>query len=201
MRGCRSTGTYYEVDGNLAGEEVLLWWGLFDHELFVEWNDGRYGPYRPHGGPIPLHRYRKRKKSLREKRAASVARLAEVVSLPRTAVGGFDLDAPRAEVVPLPRVKFSDPDPWGQIAYENELSARRAISYQLDRPLAELSPDDRAFVGDLVGWTLNKVEIETAIKQRFQRGQYTRPGREGNRLRLQSKHHHFYDVRILVSVF
>ena len=164
-------GTYYEVDGNLAGEEVLLWWGLFDHELFVEWNDRRYGPYRPHGGPIPLHRYRKRKKSLREKRAESVARLAEVISLPRTAVGGFDLDAPQAEVVPLPRVKFSDPDPWGQIAYENELSARRAISYQLDRPLAELSPDDRAFVGDLVGRTLNKVEIETAIKQRFRRGQ------------------------------
>ena len=164
-------GTYYEVDSNLAGEEVLLWWGLFDHELFVEWNDRRYGPYRPHGGPIPLHRYRKRKKSLREKRAESVARLAEVISLPRTAVGGFDLDAPQAEVVPLPRVKFSDPDPWGQIAYENELSARRAISYQLDRPLAELSPDDRAFVGDLVGRTLNKVEIETAIKQRFQRGQ------------------------------
>ena len=164
-------GTYYEVDGNLAGEEVLLWWGLFDHELFVEWNDRRYGPYRPHGGPIPLHRYRKRKKSSREKRAESVAKLAEVISLPRTAVGGFDLDAPQAEVVPLPKVKFSDPDPWGQIAYENEYSARRAISCQLDRPLAELSPDDRAFVGDLVGRTLNKVEIEIAIKQRFQRGQ------------------------------
>lgn len=94
-----------------------------------------------------------------------------MISLPRTAVGGFDLDAPQAEIVPLPKVKFSDPDPWGQIACENEFSARRAISYQLDRPLAELSPDDRAFVGDLVGRTLNKVEIEIAIKQRFQRGQ------------------------------
>ena len=58
-----------------------------------------------------------------------------------------------------------------EIAYENEFSARRAISCQLDRPLAELSPDDRAFVGDLVGRTLNEVEIKTAIKQRFQRGQ------------------------------
>ncbi len=48
-------GTQYEVDGDLAGEEVLLWWGLFDHELFAELNDKRYGPYQPVGGPLPLH--------------------------------------------------------------------------------------------------------------------------------------------------
>ena len=164
-------GTYYEVDSDLAGEEVLLWWGLFDHELFVERDDRRYGPYRPHGGPIPLHRYRKRRKSPREKRAESVARLAETISLPRTAVAGFALNAPETEVVPLPKVRFSDPDPWGQIAYENGLSARRAISRQLDRPLAELSPDDRAFVGDLVGRTLNKAGIKAETGQRFRRGQ------------------------------
>ena len=37
-------GAFYEVNGDLAGEEVLLWRGLFDHELFVEWNDKRYSP-------------------------------------------------------------------------------------------------------------------------------------------------------------
>jgi hypothetical protein len=51
-------GTHYEVDADLAGEEVVLWWGLFDHELFVELGEKRYGPYRPAGGPIPLHRER-----------------------------------------------------------------------------------------------------------------------------------------------
>lgn len=164
-------GAFYEVDGDLAGEEVLLWWGLFDHELFVEWQDKRYGPYRPEGGPIPLHRYRKRKSSPREKRAEAVAKLAEQISLPRAALGGSGLDAAPAEIVPLPKVRFSDPDPWGQISYENALSARRAISYLLDRPLAELSQEDRAFIGDLVGRTLNKAEIEAAIKQRFRREQ------------------------------
>nr|WP_217351980.1 DDE-type integrase/transposase/recombinase [Ruegeria sp. HKCCD8929] len=163
-------GAFYEVDGDLAGEEVLLWWGLFDHELFVEWNDKRYGPYRPEGGPIPLHRYRKRKLSPREKRAEAVAKLAEQISLPRAALSGSGFEAAPAEVVPLPKIKFTDPDPWGQIAYENELSARRGISYLLDRPLAELSSDDRAFVGELVGRTLNKAEIETAVKERFRRG-------------------------------
>lgn len=164
-------GTFYEVDSILAGEEVLLWWGLFDHELFVEWNDKRFGPYRPDGGPIPLHRYRKRRSSSREKRADAVAKLAVQISIPRTALSGLGLDAAPAEIIPLPKVKFSDPDPWGQITYENELSARRAISYLLDRPLAELPPDDRSFVSNLVGRTLNKNEIETAIKVQFQRKQ------------------------------
>lgn len=161
-------GTYYQADNDLAGEEVLLWWGLFDHELFVEWGDKRYGPYRPEGGPIPLHRYRKRTPSPRERRAEAVTRLAEQISLPRAALGGVETDRVAADIVPLPKVKFSDPDPWGQIAYENELSARRAISDLLDRPLAELSQEDRAFVSALVSRTLNKGEIEAEIKKRFQ---------------------------------
>lgn len=35
-------GIRYEVDPDLAGEEVVLWWGLFDQELFVEHGDKRY---------------------------------------------------------------------------------------------------------------------------------------------------------------
>lgn len=161
-------GTFYEVDGDLAGEEVLLWWGLFDHELFVEWNDKRFGPYRPTGGPIPLHRYRKRKPSPRENRTEAVAKLAEQISLPRAALSGQPaLETPTADILALPKVRFRDPDPWGEIAFENALSARRAISYLLDRPLAELSAEDREFIGELVGRTLNKGEIEAAIKHRF----------------------------------
>lgn len=162
-------GTYYEVDNNLAGEEVLLWWGLFDHELFVEWNDKRFGPYRAVGGPIPLHRYRKRVKSAREKRAESVASLAEKISIPRTALSGFGNEAASADVVALPKVRFNDPDPWGQISFNNQLSARRAISYQLDKPLTELPADDLSYIGELIERTLNKSEIEAAIKEHFRR--------------------------------
>jgi len=32
-------GVAYDVDPSLAGETVTLWWGLFDHELFVEHED------------------------------------------------------------------------------------------------------------------------------------------------------------------
>lgn len=56
-------GVTYEVDPDLAGEEVVLWWGPFDQELYVEHGDRRYGPYGPVGGPIPLHKYRKHQKT------------------------------------------------------------------------------------------------------------------------------------------
>lgn len=51
-------GVAYEVDPDLAGETVVLWWGLFDNELYVEKDNQRYGPFYPVDGSIPLHRYR-----------------------------------------------------------------------------------------------------------------------------------------------
>jgi hypothetical protein len=38
-------GVTYEVDPDLAGETVMLWWGLFDQDLYVEYGERRYGPY------------------------------------------------------------------------------------------------------------------------------------------------------------
>lgn len=160
-------GAHYEVDPALAGEDVLLWWGLFDTDLFVEWNDRRFGPYRSAGGPIPLHRYRKPSKSVREKRAETVAELAEAISLPRAAVAGNGQHDHVADIVPLKSIQFKDPDPWEEMAFASALAARRAISDQLCRPLGELGPDDLAFIGDLVERTLDKAEIRTVIRKRF----------------------------------
>lgn len=162
-------GAYYEVDADLAGEKVLLWWGLFDQELFVEWRDQKFGPYHPHGGPIPLHRYRKPGKSKREQRADTVAALAEQISLPREAFSGALQPALSADVIPLPRVAFADPDPWGEVAYANVRSARRAIADLLRRPLGELGKADLDFIGALVERTLKKKDIEAAIYERFQK--------------------------------
>jgi hypothetical protein len=160
-------GTYYEVDPDLAGEDVILWWGLFDHELFVEFTDKRYGPYHPVGGPIPLHRYRSHKKSAREQRADQVATLAEQISIPRTVLSGVNDARPRAEVIPLVRTAFTDPDPWQQLTYASVLDARRGIAALLERPLAKLAEDDLQFVAALVARTLDKAEIATAIRARF----------------------------------
>lgn len=36
-------GVSYEVDAELAGETVVVWWGLFDQELWVEHGEERMG--------------------------------------------------------------------------------------------------------------------------------------------------------------
>ena len=160
-------GVRYEVDSELAGEEVVLWWGLFDHELFVEWRDKRFGPYRPSGGPIPLHRYRKRRKSPREKRTETVAALAEQISIPRAAVSGHAELGPSADIVALPRKPFVDPDPWDEIAYRDELEARRAIADRIGKPLGALGDEALDFIAKLLKRTLDKTEIARAIAERF----------------------------------
>ena len=160
-------GVRYEVDAELAGEEVILWWGLFDHELYVEWRDKRFGPYRPSGGPIPLHRYRKRKKSAREKRAETVAALAAQLSIPRSAASRQSVVGPSADIVALPRSAFVDPDPWGEITYRNELEARHGIADRLGKPLGALDADARTFISELLQRTLDKAEIASTIVERF----------------------------------
>ena len=40
-------GTAYEVDPAMAGETVILLWGLFDSELYIEFEGDRSGPYYP----------------------------------------------------------------------------------------------------------------------------------------------------------
>ena len=82
--------TSYAVDPELAGETVLLWWGLFDQDLYVEHHERRYGPYHPVTGPIPLHRYRRMKKTTREKRTERIEALAYQLTLPRSALDGVN---------------------------------------------------------------------------------------------------------------
>lgn len=75
-------GIAYEVNPDLAGENMVLWWGLFDSELYVEWRDKRYGPYRSVNAPIPLGRYRTFKKTKQQQRAERIVALAADIKYP-----------------------------------------------------------------------------------------------------------------------
>ena len=144
-----------------------MWWGLFDHELFVEFRERRFGPYRPSGGPIPLHRYRKPRMSASQKRADRIGDLASKLSVPRTALSGVDGSLARAVVVPLRGQPFVDPDPYGQFTYSSRLDALRGVSDLLHRPLARLAEGDLAFINALVERTLDKAAVEQAVLERF----------------------------------
>jgi hypothetical protein len=92
------------------------------------------GPYHPAGGPIPLHRYRRFKKTKFEQRADHIEALAAQLQLPKAA-----LEATRARLTPLkaelPTKPFVDPDPFHELAFRSALDAKRAIADYLALPI------------------------------------------------------------------
>lgn len=152
-------GVTYEVDPDLAGETVLLWWGLFDHELYVEHGEQRYGPYTPIGGPIPLHRYRRFKTTKTQQRADRIEGLAQQLSLPRAALSDHPtLSLPLSVFEPV-RQPFADPDPFHELAFLSALDAKSAIADHLGLPLAKLAPEQLEALNTLLATTLAKQTV------------------------------------------
>jgi hypothetical protein len=174
---CRLTvaGVTYEVDTELAGETIVVLWGVLYQELWVEHGEERMGPFRPVGGPIPLHRYRKHRKSRHEVRADQVATLASKLALPRAALSGENavvMTGIRRDVdtAAVPVRPFQDPDPFHELVFANPIAARRAIAEAIRVPLATLSDDDRAFIDALLDRSLARPEILAAVRDRFPQG-------------------------------
>jgi hypothetical protein len=165
-------GSVYEVDPDLAGEEVVLWWGLFDEELYVEFDGQRYGAYFPVSGPIPLYRYRKFKQTKVEKRLGKLESLAKSLKLPES-----DSDENREVILsmkkvvePVPTREFDDPDPFNEKCFENMLKAKLAISKYLGKPLAILDQGDRDMIDTILGESLDKDSVMSKIKDYFNSG-------------------------------
>jgi hypothetical protein len=164
-------GVAYEVDPDLAGETVILWWGLFDNELYVERDEQRYGPFYPVDGPIPLHRYRKFKKTRTQERADRIATLAKQLDLPRAALAGntdLRLVEERDPSPALPLKHFQDPDPYQEFTYPTTLMAKLAIADYLGQPLAKLAVEHREFIAALIEETLTKKVILERVRTYFQ---------------------------------
>jgi hypothetical protein len=152
-------GVAYEVEPDLAGETVILWWGLFDRELYVEHQENRYGPYIPVGNPIPLDRYRSFKKTLTQKRADRISAIAQQLALPPSAIGTVELPSSNNNLIPFPVQSFVDPDPFEELTFKNVIAAKRAIADYLVKPLAKLTPEQMSTVNSILEKTLNKQEV------------------------------------------
>jgi hypothetical protein len=161
-------GVCYEVDPELAGETVIVWFGLYDDQLFVEHGNRRYGPYAPSSGPIALHRYRRFKKTPREQRVDRIEALAEQLVLPRAALSDAPtLSSTRAGFEPL-KQPFADPDPFHELAFPSVLEAKRAIADHLGLPLAKLSPDQLEALNVLLATTLAKQPVWDHVRRHLE---------------------------------
>ncbi len=152
-------GITYELMPELAGETVVLWWGLYDQEVFVEFQGKRYGPYCPSGGPIPLHKYRAHKKTALERRSDRIEKLAKVLSLPEAAHTDPALSDAFIASTELHSVPFTQPDPFLETSWSDPISARRDIAESIGLPLAKLSPEQLEAITHLLDETLVKEDV------------------------------------------
>lgn len=165
-------GAVYEVHADLAGESVILWWGLFDNELYVEHDTQRYGPYSPINGPIPLHRYRKFKKTKTEKRLEKIEALAKSLVLGESEDGKHKEFAFLTETeTNLPSQPFQDPDPFHEIYFTSGIKARLAIADYLGKPLALLTSAQKDWIDALLEETLDKQRVMQSVRVYFKTNQ------------------------------
>jgi len=151
-------GIAYEVDADLAGEPVVLWWGIFDNELYVEFGEKRYGPYHSVNGPIPLGRYRSFKKTKQQKRAEKIDDLAREIQLPRAALDNNKISVITAFTSnnDMTKIAFNDPDPFVEFAFPDCIAAKQAIATELGIPLAKVTAEQLEHINVIVSETLNK---------------------------------------------
>lgn len=161
-------GTQYEVEPYMAGEYVLLLWGLFDNEMFVEYDGQRTGPYRPVAGPIPLHRYRAFKRSKVDERIDRIRSLADQLNLPIAALSGNDLQLTiPALSADIPRQPF-DAEAL-EYTFPTVIAAKLAIAEDLAMPLAKLPADERTFIDQVLAETLTRRVVLARVREYFRR--------------------------------
>lgn len=161
-------GTAYEVDPDMAGETVQLLWGLFDNELYVEYEGAKTGPYHPVSGPIPLGRYRAFKRGAVGERADRIRSLADQLKLPIAALAGEAL-----RLTPLNLPSDLPIQPFDAEVHEyhfaNVIAAKLAIADDLAQPLAKLAPADRSFIDQVLGETLNRGVVLARVRDYFRK--------------------------------
>jgi hypothetical protein len=158
-------GVLYEVEPDLVGETVVLWFGLYDDQLYVEHGEQRYGPYRPIDGPIPLHRYRRFKKTRTQERTDRLEVLADQLALPRAALTDDPALSASLAVFAPPTQPFADPDPFHELRFPTALDAKRAIADYLGLPLAKLPPAQLAALNTLLATTLAKPAVFDHVRR------------------------------------
>jgi hypothetical protein len=167
-------GIRYQLSHDMAGQDITLLWGLFDNELYVEFNDEKQGPFYPEEGPIPFGKFRKHKKSSVELKADRIGELAKTISLPRSALSGINGSdqalLAQANIVQMEKPKsmpFDDSPFLQPTTFKNKLDAKTAIADYLGKPLSRLTDLQIAAINTILDETLDKKTVLDKIRAYF----------------------------------
>lgn len=166
-------GICYQVSSELAGQEVTLFWGLFDQELYAEYNEQDYGPFYPANGPIPLHTYKRHKQSSAEKRADRIGDLAKEISVPRTVLSGHSNEENALltqAIVTLNKpssIPFTISDSFNTASFKTTVEAKLAIAAYLGYSLSRLNTTQMASINAILAETLDKKTVMAQVRAYF----------------------------------
>ena len=167
-------GIPYQLKAEMAGEKVLVLIGLFDSEIYVEFQNKKDGPFYPAAGPIPLHTYRSFKKTSQEKKLDEISDLAKRITLPRSVLSGRKEDVHLLEQSSLFEEKtllftpFKDKEIEEISYFATPLEAKLAIASHLRRPLATLLIEQRQQIDGFITQTLHKETLLNKVRDYFQ---------------------------------
>ena len=167
-------GIRYQLSHDMAGQDITLLWGIFDNELYVEFNNEKQGPFYPEEGPIPFGKFRKHKKSSVELKADRIGQLAKSIRLPRSALSGINSSDQallnQANIVQMEKPKSMpfDDSPFLQAAtFKNKLDAKTAIADYLGKPLSRLSDLQIAAINTILDESMDKKTVLEKIRAYF----------------------------------
>ncbi|MDP3705286.1 MAG: IS481 family transposase [Legionellaceae bacterium] len=163
-------GVPYQLIPDMAGNEVILLYGLLDNEVHVKFNGQKTGPFYPSRGPIPLNSFRRHAKTKTEKLADDIANLAQSISVPLSVMTGHDTQTieqlEKAHAITKNQL-YIPFDEKKESFFGDQLEAKQAIARFLGKPLAELLPKQINAINQIVEETLSKDQIESRVRQYF----------------------------------
>ena len=160
-------GLIYQLAPELAGQKVIVYWGLFDSEVFAEYEGKKYGPFCLAEPPIPFGKFHPFKKTKEEERADKIAITAKKIVLPKSALSGQPEDELIKAMIEIPSIPFVDLDPYEEINFVSTHEAKLAISGVLGIPLGRLQEQQLNYIDAILAETLNKKIVIKKIKDLF----------------------------------
>jgi len=163
----------FQLDPELAGETVNVLHGIFDDNVYVEYQSKTFGPFYPYDGPIPFGTYKKKPKISKEKQADYIAALSKKISIPISALSGLEDNNNKLMLIDAQLIDqniASKPfkiEEYESIDFQNRIAAKQYISDLLGRALSTLPAEDMRHINDLVAKTLNRGDIKLALKEYF----------------------------------
>ena len=165
----------YQLMPEMAGEQVIILLGVFDHEIYVEFKGEKLGPFYKSENPIPLGTYHSFKKTQSEEQDAEIVELAKSVKVPRSIMTINCKDKEIIEVIKntdLVENSFDKFIPFEEINeeelfFKNTIEAKIAISKYLDKPLSILLSHQIEKIDEIISESLNKKVLLEKIKQFF----------------------------------